>query len=303
MKRQTIGGLVLTGIFAAAGATAQTAARPVTSPVASASASASASAADDNDDEDSDDAGAAPSAAAAATSLVPEKKAAPAHEVVVPQEASALPATPAVEEADVPDTALEANTLLSVGVRRSWVNHDGYQLFSTDDGFTSVGVTAGRTVWSSGSLSLAVRAGWDYGSTDAVTRGERASLVVHRLSLGLEGRYSSAPWWFASTRVAPLAIQTRATLSDADLYGDLRSVNWSAGAELAVGGALRLTRSRRGIGFWVLAEAGYALASSANLALTPATDTSAPERTVPRDEGTLGIGGPQVRVDLAVTLP
>ena len=161
---------------------------------------------------------------------------------------------------------------LEGGVRMNVVPNAGLDPYATDDVLPQLSVAASLVAVRAGSLSLALRGGWDVGGASAFTRGDAMSLVVHRMSAGVEARYALAPWLHLVADVAPAALHMRGSIEDGGFDRRLVARSWTWGIDASGGIALRMARfgkpEVRG-GLWFLAEAGYGFAGEAEMVFTP----------------------------------
>lgn len=199
---------------------------------------------------------------------------------------------------------------LVIGVRTSFVTDDDYRLFSrTVDRLSEsfpmaqLSLGAGGTVWKDQALSLLVVGFWDYGGSASSLRGEKTDLDVHRLSLGAELRHHYFPWLYSMARLAPAAIDVRASLNDRAADTMLYRRKWSFGVDVSVGGAAELfgppSATSQRPRLWALAEVGYGWAHAVDL--TFRADDGAPQRMDALSLGKLAIRGPMFRISGAMT--
>ncbi|MBN2196453.1 MAG: hypothetical protein JW751_26815 [Polyangiaceae bacterium] len=249
-----------------------------------------------------------------------------------PPEAAARPASPsdpeqtparAAEPSPPPETeppgpadplgTYQRHLQVMVGVRTSYVGDNDYRLFSRT--VTRIGeaypvvqlsLGGGVTLWSEQELSLLVLGLWDYGGSSAELRGEKTDVDIHRLAVGAEVRHHFFPRLYAMGRLAPAAVNTRASLQDSASSTTLYSRRWSFGFDASLGAGFELygkpAAASRMPRFWLLAEAGYGYMTPCDLRFSPDDeDDGAPQRIGETSLGELAIRGPMFRISGAIT--
>jgi hypothetical protein len=217
-------------------------------------------------------------------------------------------ATPA-EEAPPKDDGLmgshQDHFHLSAGMRVSFVPNEGYDLFSKDNDLTQLSLAFGRTVLAIGDTSLDASIIYDWGPSESKVRSADTSLDVHRVSLGLEGRYHLFRRLYVFGRLAPGALRWDADITDGGADVQRTAGDWTFSADLGAGAAYEIIGEARGLsklarGF-VLADAGYGWTTSSALEFLPADGQRPPARLEPLDLGELAFRGGYFRVALALT--
>lgn len=193
-----------------------------------------------------------------------------------------------------------------LGVRNDYVRDANFDLFADDDALTVFSVGAGRTVWTSGNFSLAALGLWEIGSRRADIRGNDTSLRVQRFQVAPEGRYHLHYRVYGFARLGIGAEHLSARFDDELHGGELVSKSWAFAGDLAGGAAVQViglpSGEQRTFRAWVVAEGGYALASSSRLSFEPADDdASIPERAEPAELGELNLSAPFIRLALRGT--
>jgi hypothetical protein len=191
-------------------------------------------------------------------------------------------------------------------VRAALIRDAGYDLFSEDDSFVQGGFAFGRTLFTSGRLSFAALALWDYGTHMDSVRGQDTELGAHRFTLGAEGRYHFLHQFYVYGRVAPGALLEIVTLESA-VSGAVQSKDaWAFALDGSVGTAYELfgepNGAKRSVRGWVFVEGGYGFGSSTELALTPKEPDNAPARSHGESLGDLALGGLMLRGGLMLSL-
>ncbi len=171
---------------------------------------------------------------------------------------------------------------IDAGLRVGFLTDSSFDPYSTNDALRqgSIGVT--RTSAVRGGWSFAPGARWDVGSATARTRGADVELVVHRLTIPLEGRHHLWPWLYVFGRLAPGVVWQRASVKDASLAEPLRASGWSFAADASIGASILLlstvdsptTRAPR---MWLTPEIGYGWSTPGPGVLAPATADDDPQ--------------------------
>jgi hypothetical protein len=194
---------------------------------------------------------------------------------------------------------------VSGGIRVSFVPNEGYDLFSKDNDLTQLSLAAGRTVLAMGDLSFDASVLYDWGPSESTVRGADTSLDVHRVSLGLEGRYHLFRRLYLFGRLAPGALRWDADIKDGGADVLREAGDWAFSADLGAGAALEFFGENRGMsklarGF-VLVDGGYGWTTSSSLEFLPAEGAQPPARLEPLELGELALRGGYFRVAAAVT--
>ena len=203
---------------------------------------------------------------------------------------------------------------LSLGVRAERLGGAGYEAFANDHGMTELALAASYRLAGSPRAGLTAGVEWNHGSTSAEARGSNASLALDRLSLSLRVHRAVRARWIVFGRLAPGLIRARARLAESAAsplyaaYGDgttMGQTRWVPTVTGALGAAFRvgqLARPREPVyALWLVAEGGYSLARSYQVAVAP-TSAPAPALTdQPLALGELTPGGPLFDVVAALT--
>jgi hypothetical protein len=242
----------------------------------------------------------APSSAPAATTLAPD-----AQRSQVALAGSAVAVPDRIEAPSPAGPSREVVARLELGYRGVFVTNPGYNPFSTQDYFSGAYLAVSRTVVSEGAFSFAAGIAWDYGSSSATSRGDAATLMVHRLSVPLEGRLHAGVMGYAFLRIAPGMASEHVEVSDASAPSGLTKAPWLFMADASVGYALPIVpippRHGRTFRLWIVGDGGYSWVADQHLTL----QSSAPANGTPMvnqvDLGTLGLRGGFFRVAVAAS--
>ena len=205
------------------------------------------------------------------------------------------------------ERALVSPWALRVGSRTAFVTDEGYDPFDGNNGFSQFSLAAGRVLYGSGNVSVALLAYWDYGSTDNKVRGQTTDLDVHRLTLAPELRLHVLRELYLFGRLAAGALSAAATLEESATNTELRGGGWTFAADATAGAAVRLVHfgpRASGASFWLMGEGGYGWAPSVDLVMSPdEDDTSAPQRVADMTlgQGELAVRGAMFRVMLGAS--
>jgi len=194
---------------------------------------------------------------------------------------------------------------LWAGVRTSFVKSKGYDPFSTDDVLTFGSVGASRRLFSADKLSFAAALTFDAATARGDARGEATELSLWRLTAGPEVRYHLLPSLYAFARPTAGVERSIATLEEGSTGATLTSRAWLFALDANAGAAwsfLDLRSKSLDLMFWLVADGGWGFTQKHTLALSPDSDSSAPERTSPLYLGELSSGGAYFRLALAGTL-
>lgn len=194
---------------------------------------------------------------------------------------------------------------LELGYRGVFVTNPGYNPFSTQDYFSGVSITVSRTVVSDAAFSFAPGLAWDYGSSASTARGDHASLMVHRLSVPLEGRLHAGAMGYAFVRLAPGVASEHIEVTDASAPTNLTKTQWLFATDASVGYALPVVPlpPRRGRAFrlWIVADGGYSWVADERLTPVSTVPSGGTPVVNQVDLGTLGLRGAFFRVAIAAS--
>lgn len=196
--------------------------------------------------------------------------------------------------------------LLGVGIRETLVTGKGYDPFSTDNVLPQVSLDLGRAFYTSGPLSIAGMAVWDYGSTKATARGADTWLGVHRITAAAEGRYHLLRRFYVFGRVGAGALHSAATFHDQVVGIDRESDAWVFTSDYSLGAAFEFAGDARGASTrprgWVGADAGYSWSAASKLAFNEfGSDGTAPTRLETLRFDDLALRGGFFRLTATVT--
>jgi hypothetical protein len=121
-----------------------------------------------------------------------------------------------------------------VSLRISRQKSPGHDAFSESDYGAAGGFQFGKRFLSipRSPVSLWAVGGWEVGGSTAKARGQNASLVEHRLTLGIEGQVTLARWLQVYGRGSGVATDLRATM---DGQTDYSRSSWVWGGEATAG--------------------------------------------------------------------
>jgi hypothetical protein len=241
-----------------------------------------------------------PSGAPAATTLAPDAER--------PQVALTPSGAGAVDRTEAPSPAgpgHEVVARLELGYRGVFVTNPGYNPFSTQDYFSGAYLAVSRTVVSEGAFSFAPGLAWDYGSSSATSRGDAATLMVHRLSVPLEGRLHAGVMGYAFLRIAPGMASEHVEVSDASAPSSLTKTQWLFMADASVGYALPFVpippRHGRTFRLWIVGDGGYSWVADQHLTLQSTVPANGTPMVNQVDLGTLGLRGGFFRFAVAAS--
>ncbi|MBI2393884.1 MAG: hypothetical protein HYV09_30210 [Deltaproteobacteria bacterium] len=204
----------------------------------------------------------------------------------------ALPATAsAAETPAVPPAASATQSeaprfwAIDAGLRYGFIRDAAFDPYSDSDLLLQGTVGVSRTALVADRFSLAPGLRWDSGSTRATARGADTLLLVHRVTMPVEGRFHLHRRIYAFGRVAPGALWQRATVQDASLPETSKSSGWVFAGDLSAGASLMFIDTR-GPKFWFTPEIGYAFAARRSGGLSPDVGDDDP-----RQFGTLQLSG------------
>ncbi len=192
---------------------------------------------------------------------------------------------------------------IGMGIRGGRVDHPGFNPFANNSQLWQYSLTATRTLFASQRFSFAMGASWDVGTRSYNARGFDTGIVVHRLSVPLEGRYHAAHWLYAFARVAPGADYRKAWITDPSASsGELDSSAWAFAADFSLGASFLVGPQGKPDSHvprvWFTPELGYAWSGSTDLSFAPKGADDDPQRTGTTDLGALAIRGPFVRMSI-----
>ena len=234
-----------------------------------------------------------------------------------PAEPSDASSSSAIEFDEPPDNgslgSYQRHFQVQLGIRTSFIGHEGYGLFETTqdklfDNYpaTQLSLGGGGVLFAEGRLSLAVVGLWEYGGSEAELRGAETDLDVHRLAVGAELRHHFARWLYALVRLAPAAVNVRASIQEPTTNRPLYSRSWAFGFDATAGAAFQLYGKQSGASndprLWGIAEIGYGWTTETDLRFEPEGDDDAvPQRSQPLELGAVSIRGPMFRISAAVS--
>jgi hypothetical protein len=199
--------------------------------------------------------------------------------------APALPSFPAVERPAPRDEGPEGwatpEVSIAAGLRGMFIPGAGYEPYSSKGTLFQFALAAGLTVVRAGNASLMIFAEWDAGPSSARARGDDASIAIHRLGGGIEGKYQLARRFYLSAKLAPAAYYLSGSISDVGLPRPLIARSWTWGFDVSGGAGLLMgTAGRRAAPtrFWLTLDLGYAFAGSAAMNFAPGASEDDPRR-------------------------
>ena len=194
---------------------------------------------------------------------------------VAPVEPLSTPPSPVLEPtplapAPTPPSAPAGNARLALGYRHGIIADRGFDRFAMDDRLSQLSLETSYAALNGKAGAVAAGLAWDFGSRGTTTNDLHASIVVHRITVPLEGRVYLAPWAYGFGRFAPglAAYQARVTSAATPLAG----AAWVAAADASVGvslllgphGEQRSTVAR----VWLTPEVGYGWAQASGIGLS-----------------------------------
>jgi len=221
-----------------------------------------------------------PARTAPARKVAPARAAPPdsATEYSVPEEPSGAAGMAGEEpaaEAPVEPPARPHNQYfaLGLGFRAGVVSNAGYDPYSEDNTLPAATLFGTFTPFSTRPASLHLAFEWDFGGASATARGLPSSLGMHRLALGLEGRYAPISRISFFARAMPAAIRVSGTIDDTALGNKLETASWTWGVDFTGGAAARIgavgDRDRPKVSFWLALDMGYRFAGSTKMRFRP----------------------------------
>ena len=202
----------------------------------------------------------------------------------------------------------QTHLFVRAGVRASYINDTGYDLFSNDDGAPQFEVAVGRTVATFGSrfpsLSLVGALGLEVGGTSADLRLEPTQLNTQRFEALAELRKHLIAPLYVFVRPGLGAVRMRASIDEGATQATLERTAWAWAVDLSAGAAAQIygaaSGSERGR-LWVGVDGGYGWTDKVHLKMDPSDNSDAPERTVSLDLGDLTLSGPFFRLSVTAT--
>jgi len=193
----------------------------------------------------------------------------------------------------------QRNIRLEIGARTQFVNSAGFDPFSTNDVLPQLSLGASLAFWSQDKLSLAGVLGFDYGSTSASLRSDKASLDLRRFTLAPEARYHLFQVLVLTAKVGPTLTREAAEVSG-PLGTSMLKTGWKFGFDATAGAAVELWGYANGASrkprLWLMGEGGYGWTSPMELTFTPEDPGAVPQRLSALDLGELSVAGPLFRI-------
>jgi hypothetical protein len=278
------------------------AAPTTTAPAAPATAPAETAASEEDDVAESEEEEASDADASTAD---PASNPSPGLEFLNSRRKSSTPEAPQPPPDDGLMGSHQDHFHLGFGIRTSFIPHEGYDLFSKDNDLVQISLSFGRTLLATGDTSLDASVIYDWGPSASTARGAETSIDVHRVSLGLEGRYHLFRRLYVFGRLAPGVVRVDADLRDAGADVLRETGDWLFSADLGAGAAFEFLGEARGMsnrprGF-LIADGGYGWTTASSLAFVAAEGQPAPARLEPLELGELALRGGYFRVAAAVT--
>ena len=193
---------------------------------------------------------------------------------------------------------------LTLGVRNSWITHEGFDPFATTDSLTQVSISGTRTLVVAGDVSLAAGLSLEGGSRSATARGAPSDIYVLRPGAVLEGRYHLHNNVYASLKLVPHAARVAASIDEPSAAGTLEQVDWRFGMDATAGVAWNFVRTLGANpvpGWWLWTDFGYGFTQSKDIVLKANADESSAGSRHQLSLGTLAVNGLLLRVGAAVT--
>lgn len=206
--------------------------------------------------------------------LAPAAKAPASPEPPPPAVVIAEEAQPKDEPAKVPKAPHRQYVSLGLGFRAAVVESAGFDPFSESNALPMTTLFGTVTPWASAKpVSIHLAFEWDYGGSGATARAIPSSIDVHRLALGLEGRYLPISRIALFVRAMPAAIHAGGTVEDVAFTGKLTANAWTWGFDLTGGAAARVgafgPSDAPNASIWIGLDMGYRLAGAASMRLRP----------------------------------
>jgi hypothetical protein len=193
----------------------------------------------------------------------------------------------------------QRNVRVDIGARTQFIKGSGFDPFSTDDVLPQLSLGASLAFWSQNELSLAAVAGFDYGTSSASLRSDKASIDVRRFLLAPEARYHVLRILALTAKVGPTLTREAAEVSG-PLGSSMLKTGWKFGFDATAGAAVELwgyaNPNSHKPRLWLMGEGGYGWTSAMKLAFKPEDAGAVPQRLSPLDLGDLSVSGPLFRV-------
>lgn len=172
-----------------------------------------------------------------------------------------------------PAQPFEQHWSLGMGFLGSAVDSPGYDPYSKNNTLPMVSLFGTVTPWSTRPLSVHLAFEYNYGGSSATARGDASSLDVHRLSLGVEGRYQPISRMRLFVRAMPSVIRVDGSIQDPYLNSHLAAGSWTWGADLTGGAAARIGAVGHAdlprVSFWLGLDMGYRFAGVTSMRFRP----------------------------------
>ncbi|MBL0193516.1 MAG: hypothetical protein IPQ09_04685 [Myxococcales bacterium] len=302
MKRPVLGALVALVALVPATALAQRAPAPPPLPAPAPPAAAAA--------PEASPPAPPPAASAPAASAPPAPPAAAAVDLRVPPPSPpplAPVAAPRPESVTPPGPPRKPLLRLAMGPRIAFIRTAGFDAYSRNDVLAQWSLEGTLTLLEGKKTSLAVGLGYDVGGRSATSRGLTTSVMLHRMSVPIEGRAHLAPWVYLFARVAPGAGIGLARAQDSSAPSDLKGTVGFASGDLSGGASFLFgphgNPERRSVRIWGTPELGYGVTSRPRVNVAP-TGRDAEEvlgQDMPANLGALALSGFFFRLSLAAT--
>jgi hypothetical protein len=193
----------------------------------------------------------------------------------------------------------QRNVRVEIGARTQFIKGSGFDPFSTDDVLPQLSLGASFAFWSQNELSLAAVAGFDYGTSSASLRSDKASIDVRRFLLAPEARYHVLRILALTAKVGPTLTREAAEVSG-PLGSSMLKTGWKFGFDATAGAAVELwgyaNPNSHKPRLWLMGEGGYGWTSAMKLAFKPEDAGSVPQRLSPLDLGDVSVSGPLFRI-------
>lgn len=178
-------------------------------------------------------------------------------------------------EAPVPSVPVRPHRFgVYLGMRATNLKHPGYDPYSSSDALVQNAVGLSFSPWRARPLSLHFLAEWNYGMSNSYARGIQTNLAVHRLALGLEGRWMPGSRFYLFGKLVPGLVHLGGEIDDYELGVTLESNAWAFVMDASAGAALRIgtagTEPKRTVSFWLMMDWGYTFAAQAPMTFRPA---------------------------------
>jgi hypothetical protein len=162
---------------------------------------------------------------------------------------------------------------LALGFRSMLMPSAGLDPFSTNNAVSQVSFVAGPTLVKRRAFSVAALAEWDFGRLKGTARGNEATLVLHRLGVGLESRFQVARHLAFFAKIAPAAVHLGGSLTDPGFARPLVTGSWSWALDTTAGAAFMFSstgpRDAPTSRFWLTGELGYGFAGTSDMIYKP----------------------------------